>query len=111
MLLTIRDLDRAIADTGPFDFDWTWGAENYDGDLVDVDALCERDAAYYADVRAAQNVAAAAMDEARTAYAKGDLNGTLAAVRRASAAEKEFGDDPTYGLIRETLEALVGEEA
>lgn len=111
MLLTIRDLDRSLASTGAFAFDWTWGSDNYDGELVDYDSLSGRDQRYYDDVRAAQAVAGEAMDEARTAYAKGDLNGTLAAVRRASAAEKEFGDDPTYGLIRETLEALVGEEA
>ena len=107
--LNSAEFARSLAGTDAFEFNWTWGSDNYDGELVDYDSLSDRDQRYYDDVRKAQDVATEAMDDARRAYATGDLDGTLAAVRIAADAEREFGDDPTYRLLVDTLEAMIAE--
>jgi len=105
--LNAAEFARSLASTGAFAFDWTWGSDHYDGDLVDYDTLSDSDRRYYDDVRKAQDVATEAMDRAREAYASVDLEAALSALQDAAAAEKEFGDCPTYRLLIDTLEAMI----
>lgn len=57
-------------------------------------------------VAAAQEAAAAAMEDARDCYREGDITGALSALREAGAAEKQFGDCPTYRPLITYMDAI-----
>ncbi len=119
-MITFAEFLVDLETTTKFNFDWTHGpyggryvVGDSAGDLARLDDDNARQAAreYIAAVRAAQEIAAEAMEDARGCYREADLDGTLAALREAAAAERAFGDDPTYRSIVDYLAAVVAAEA
>jgi hypothetical protein len=96
--LTKEQFLASLASTEEFEFDWCWGPDGqHDGTPSgDREDWSDQERDYVDAVTAAQDAAAAAMEDARDCYREGDLTGTLSALQEAAAAERQFGDDPTY---------------